>query len=71
MGLGAPRQSIELGAPRQSIELGASRKLMGLGESWMVLRSRLAGKNLPGFLRELNRSLELSSSEEFAQFLER
>ncbi|KAM2843305.1 hypothetical protein COP1_026031 [Malus domestica] len=51
--------------------LGASRQLMGLGESWMVLRSRLAVKILPGFLRELNCSSKLSSSEEFACLLER
>ncbi|KAM2001169.1 hypothetical protein ACFX16_008396 [Malus domestica] len=50
MGLGAPRQPMELGAAID--KLGEPRKLMGLGDSWMVLRSRLAVKNLPSFLRE-------------------
>ncbi|KAM1046459.1 hypothetical protein ACFX13_026534 [Malus domestica] len=60
-----------LGAPRQPMGLGAPRKLMGLGESWMVLQSRLAVKNLPGFLRELDGSSKPCSIEEFARLLER
>ncbi|KAM1155002.1 hypothetical protein EV1_025715 [Malus domestica] len=65
------RPKAGVGSTEATDRAGASRQLMGLGESWMVLRSRLAMKFLPGFLRELDHSSELSSSEKFARLLER